>query len=103
MTNPLSAAPKPTVRPTYTTGYSCGPTAKFPGWSLDMLKGALVGRSHRAMPARKKIRQVFEQRFTARRMALDYLAAYRSLIDAKTPRLRLVVDDEIESPAFSAR
>jgi phosphoserine aminotransferase len=50
--------PKPTARPQFTTGFSCGPTAKFPGWKLEMLKGALVGRSHRAAPARAKIRQV---------------------------------------------
>jgi phosphoserine aminotransferase len=50
--------PKPSVRPQFTTGFSCGPTAKFPGWKLEMLKGALVGRSHRAAPARAKIRQV---------------------------------------------
>ena len=28
----------------------------------------------------------FEARFTARRMALDYLAAYRSLMEAAAPR-----------------
>jgi phosphoserine aminotransferase len=50
--------PKPSIRPQFTTGFSCGPTAKFPGWKLEMLKGALVGRSHRAAPARAKIRQV---------------------------------------------
>ena len=35
----------------------------------------------------------FEERFTARRMAQDYLAVYRSLIDGASPHLRLVVDD----------
>lgn len=51
--------------------------------------------------SRKKIRARFEERFTARRMALDYLATYRSLMEAQTPRLRLVVEHEV-APAMSA-
>jgi len=43
---------------------------------------------------RDAVRRQFEARFTARRMALDYLAAYRSLIDAATPRIRLVSSAE---------
>jgi glycosyltransferase involved in cell wall biosynthesis len=42
---------------------------------------------------RDKIRMRFEERFTARRMAQDYLAVYRSLIDGASARLRLVVDE----------
>ena len=42
--------------------------------------------------SRERIREQFEQRFTARRMALDYLSIYRSLMDA-TPKLRLVADE----------
>jgi glycosyltransferase involved in cell wall biosynthesis len=36
--------------------------------------------------SRAVIRRRFEQRFTARRMANDYLAVYRKLIDAAAPR-----------------
>jgi glycosyltransferase involved in cell wall biosynthesis len=43
---------------------------------------------------RAKVRQRFEERFTARRMALDYLAAYNSLIEAATPKIRLVSSAE---------
>jgi glycosyltransferase involved in cell wall biosynthesis len=43
---------------------------------------------------RAEIRKVFEQRFTARRMALDYLAAYRSLMEAAEPRIKLVSSAE---------
>ncbi len=39
---------------------------------------------------RAAIRAEFEARFTARRMALDYLDAYRSLIEATAPRIKLV-------------
>src|SRR6202167_2778928 len=43
---------------------------------------------------RDAIRKQFEKRFTARRMALDYLAAYRSLTKAATPRIQLVSSAE---------
>jgi len=43
---------------------------------------------------RGMIRKHFEKRFTARRMALDYLAAYRSLTEASAPRIKLVSSAE---------
>jgi glycosyltransferase involved in cell wall biosynthesis len=43
---------------------------------------------------RAVIRKRFEERFTARRMALDYLAAYRSLTEAAQPRIKLVSSAE---------
>lgn len=43
---------------------------------------------------RGQIRKVFERRFTARRMALDYLAAYRGLMEEAEPRVRLVSSAE---------
>ena len=43
---------------------------------------------------RTLIRKEFETRFTARRMALDYLDAYRDLIEAATPRIKLVSSAE---------
>src|ERR1700687_5884885 len=43
---------------------------------------------------REAIRKQFETRFIARRMALDYLAAYRSLMEASAPRIRLVSSAE---------
>lgn len=39
---------------------------------------------------RAAIRAEFEARFTARRMALDYLDVYRNLIEATAPRIKLV-------------
>jgi glycosyltransferase involved in cell wall biosynthesis len=44
--------------------------------------------------SRDAIRKRFEARFTARRMALDYLAAYRSLMEAAEPRIKLVSSAE---------
>jgi hypothetical protein len=43
---------------------------------------------------RNAIRKQFEARFTARRMALDYVAAYRSLMEAAEPRIKLVSSAE---------
>jgi len=43
---------------------------------------------------RGAIRKHFEARFTARRMALDYLKTYQGLIDAVTPRMKLVSSAE---------
>ena len=44
--------------------------------------------------SRHAIRKQFETRFTARRMALDYLAAYRSLGEEQAPRIKLVSSAE---------
>src|SRR6202158_2566289 len=50
---------------------------------------------------REAIRKQFETRFTARRMALDYLAAYRSLMESSAPRIRLVSSAECRvRPAY---
>jgi glycosyltransferase involved in cell wall biosynthesis len=44
--------------------------------------------------SREAVRKQFEARFTARRMALDYMAAYRSLTEAAEPRIKLVSSAE---------
>jgi glycosyltransferase involved in cell wall biosynthesis len=43
--------------------------------------------------SRAKVRERFEERFTARRMAQDYLGVYRSLMGADAPRLTVVAGD----------
>src|ERR1700754_1798117 len=53
---------------------------------------AAVGRL--ANLDRAAVRTQFEKRFTARRMALDYLAAYRGLMEAAQPRIKLVSSAE---------
>ena len=49
---------------------------------------------------RAGVRRQFEQRFTARRMAQEYLSVYRTLIESHAPRLRVVGADE--APALAA-
>jgi phosphoserine aminotransferase len=41
--------------------FSSGPCAKRPGWSLDVLKDASVGRSHRAKICKSKLNEVIER------------------------------------------
>jgi phosphoserine aminotransferase len=40
--------------------FSSGPCAKRPGWTSDVLKSAVVGRSHRSKPGLAKLREVIE-------------------------------------------
>lgn len=51
---------KPAVKPVRPY-FSSGPCAKRPGWSPDTLAQALVGRSHRAKPARSRINEVIDK------------------------------------------
>ena len=48
---------KPTSKPNNPC-FSSGPCAKRPGWSLDGLKGAALGRSHRAKIGKNKLEEV---------------------------------------------
>jgi phosphoserine aminotransferase len=41
--------------------FSSGPCAKRPGWKLDRLSGAELGRSHRSKPGRAKLLEVIER------------------------------------------
>jgi phosphoserine aminotransferase len=51
---------RPDVRPE-NPRFSSGPCAKRPGWSLDSLADACVGRSHRSKPGKAKLAKVIEQ------------------------------------------
>jgi len=67
-------ASKPTTKPAR-THFSSGPCAKRPGWTLDALKGALVGRSHRAKPAKARIKAVIDKTRSILGVPADYRIA----------------------------
>jgi glycosyltransferase involved in cell wall biosynthesis len=62
------------------------------GFIVEDEEGAIGAFNRLSQLSREKIRSRFEQRFTARRMALEYLAAYRGLMDRDVHHLKLVVD-----------
>ena len=63
------------------------------GFIVEDINGAIGAVDRLDHLSRAKIRGQFEKRFTARRMAQDYLSVYRSLADRLAPHLRLVTDD----------
>ena len=70
----MSASPKPSVRPARNQ-FSSGPCAKRPGWTLEALKNALVGRSHRAKPAKARIKAVIDKTRAVLGVPADYKIA----------------------------
>jgi glycosyltransferase involved in cell wall biosynthesis len=71
------------------------------GFIVEDEAGAIGAVDRLAHLSRAAIRREFEQRFTARRMALDYLAVYRGLMESGAPRLRLVSDQHVPIAAAS--
>ena len=51
---------RPNVRPADPC-FSSGPCAKRPGWSVEALVGACVGRSHRSKPGKAKLKEVIDR------------------------------------------
>ena len=72
------------------------------GFIVEDEAGAIGAVDRLPHLSRTAIRQCFEQHFTARRMALDYLAAYRELTDQALPRLRLVSETDASQTPLSA-
>jgi glycosyltransferase involved in cell wall biosynthesis len=62
------------------------------GFIVEDEKGAIGAFDRLSRLSRKGIRKQFERRFTARRMAQEYLAVYRRLAERTTRPLRLVAD-----------
>lgn len=56
----MTVAAKPNARPN-NPNFSSGPCSKRPGWDVSVLSEALVGRSHRAKPAKARIQEVSDR------------------------------------------
>ncbi|MGF1623523.1 MAG: phosphoserine transaminase [Alphaproteobacteria bacterium] len=65
---------QPTIRPSVPF-FSSGPCTKRPGWTPAALAGAMVGRSHRAGPAKKQLAQVIASSKRLLRMPEDWRLA----------------------------
>ncbi len=70
----MTIPPRPATKPVNPC-FSSGPCAKRPGWSLDALKGALLGRSHRTSIGVKRIHDVIEKSKALLGMPKDYRLA----------------------------
>lgn len=70
----MSDTTKPHLRP-FDPRFSCGPTKKHPGWSLDALSGAAVSRSHRAPAGLTKINEAIERTHALLECPSDYRVA----------------------------
>ncbi len=62
---------KPSVRPAC-ANFSSGPCAKRPGWSLDTLKDAALGRSHRSKLGKAKLADTIERTRKVLGIPADY-------------------------------
>ena len=68
----MTSVPKPARRPA-NPRFSSGPCTKRPGWSLDALRGALLGRNHR----RPEVKARIELALTKTRELLRLPQTYR--------------------------
>lgn len=55
----MAKTAKPDIRP-HNTHFSSGPCSKRPGWSLEALSDAALGRSHRAKVGKAKLKQAID-------------------------------------------
>jgi phosphoserine aminotransferase len=67
-----SVPAKPAQKPA-NPNFSSGPCAKRPGWSLEALRGAALGRSHRAKMPKAKLKQAIDLTREVLQVPADYL------------------------------
>jgi phosphoserine aminotransferase len=67
----MAITPRPDVRPG-NANFSSGPCAKRPGFTLDALSGAILGRSHRASASKARLAEVIERSRSILGMPADW-------------------------------
>ena len=67
----MAIATKPDLRPA-NPNFSSGPCAKRPGFTLDALSGAFLGRSHRAAAPKARLAEVIDRSRAILRMPPDW-------------------------------
>ena len=62
---------KPAVRPA-NPNFSSGPCAKRPGWTVDVLQSAMLGRSHRSAEGKARLKDVIDRTRAVLGIPQDY-------------------------------
>ncbi|MGH9806748.1 MAG: phosphoserine transaminase [Terriglobia bacterium] len=70
----MTTLAKPALRPK-NPHFSSGPCAKHPGWSPDALRGALLGRNHRAPESKARLALALERTRKLLKLPSGYLVA----------------------------
>jgi phosphoserine aminotransferase len=70
----MAATAKPVLRPK-NPRFSSGPCTKHPGWSVDALRGALVGRYHRGAETKAQLALAIERTASLLELPPDYRMA----------------------------
>jgi len=65
---------RPKDRPS-NPSFSCGPCVKRPGWTPEVLRSALVGRSHRAPEAKARLKPAIDETKRLLELPADYRVA----------------------------
>ena len=80
--------PRPAVKPG-DPRFSSGPCPKRPGWSLQVLESAILGRSHRMAGAKARLREVIDRSVRLLNMPEDYRLAIVPASDTGAVELAL--------------
>jgi phosphoserine aminotransferase len=70
----MTAPERPLTRP-QNPFFSSGPCAKRPGWSLNTLKGAMLGRSHRSTAGKARLKLAIDRTRALLKLPDDYHVA----------------------------
>jgi phosphoserine aminotransferase len=70
----MTRLPTPAIRPA-DARFSSGPTKKRPGWNLQALNSALLGRSHRSKPGKAKLKEAIDLTRTVLGVPADFKIA----------------------------
>ncbi|MEB3231986.1 MAG: phosphoserine transaminase [Leptolyngbyaceae bacterium] len=79
---------KPDKRP-QNPNFSSGPCAKRPGWTVEALQDALVGRSHRSKPGKARLKAAIDQTKAMLGIPEDYLCGIVPASDTGAVELAL--------------